>query len=172
MSADTIEIREARAEDLQALESLERGAFPDPWSRRSLESVLHGESDLVLVAAERGRPAAAYAAFRRAADEAELLRIAVDSGARRRGLAGRLLGAGLSRLAARGVASCFLEVRRTNLGARKLYEGHGFRLVGERSRYYADGSDAVLYRRRLVSLNSRERGASLPEDGLHPDWRR
>ena len=37
-----------------------------------------------------------------------------------------------------------LEVRASNFGAQQLYEQLGFKKVGLRRRYYANGEDAIL----------------------------
>jgi len=43
-----------------------------------------------------------------------------------------------------------LEVRASNLSAQKLYETLGFRVVGERKKYYSrPREDAVLLQKRL-----------------------
>jgi ribosomal-protein-alanine acetyltransferase len=152
MRGTGIDVRPAGAEDRSSLERLEQACFPDPWSRRSIEGLLENDADLVLVA---GGPVDAYAAFRRAGDEAELLRIAVSPERRRRGFARELLREGLDRLARRGVITCFLEVRSANLPARALYESEGFRAVGVRPRYYGDGTDALLYRYRPAAVGRR-----------------
>jgi ribosomal-protein-alanine N-acetyltransferase len=81
-----------------------------------------------------------FAVFRVAADEAELLTIAVDPDRRRMGVGRRLLAEGLAQVAERGACRVFLEVGEHNLAARRLYEGHGFAVVSERRGYY-DGPD-------------------------------
>ena len=44
----------------------------------------------------------------------------------------------------------FLEVRESNIAARKLYEKAGFEPTGRRKSYYTDPlEDALLYRRSL-----------------------
>lgn len=76
--------------------------------------------------------------------EAEILNLAVWPERRRQGVATRLLE---SVLAEPGY-SWFLEVRESNLAARKLYEKMGFREVGRRPCYYQDtGEPAVVMRR-------------------------
>jgi ribosomal-protein-alanine N-acetyltransferase len=82
----------------------------------------------------------------------ELENIVVGSQVRRRGIGGQLLNALFA--AARETAcktkiSCvFLEVRESNLPARRLYESAGFELAGRRKSYYSNPlEDAILYRR-------------------------
>ena len=50
---------------------------------------------------------------------------------------------------ARGATRAFLEVRATNSAAIALYREAGFRETGRRTRYYADGDDALLMSARL-----------------------
>ena len=53
----------------------------------------------------------------------------------------------MAALAARGVRVVYLEVRESNVAARGLYDGLGFRELGRRSRYYRRPvEDAILLR--------------------------
>ena len=79
-----------------------------------------------------------------AADEAEILTLAVAPGARRLGLGRALVMAAARVAAARGAARLLLEVSAANQPARALYKGLGFAGQGRRRRYYADGTDALI----------------------------
>ncbi len=81
---------------------------------------------------------------RTAADEAEILSVAVDSDYRGRGLSRDLLRTHLGYLAGHGLKTVFLEVEENNRPARALYEKAGFRMVGRRERYYKDSSGEQL----------------------------
>ncbi len=144
MSAATgIGVRPAAASDLDALAALDREAFADAWSRPEIAVELGHPAALVLVAeTPPGGPVGAYLSARCALDEAEILRLAVAGGARRRGLATALLEDAWDRLRARGVARCFLEVREDNEAAIRFYERSGFETVGRRPLYYPDGCGA------------------------------
>jgi len=67
-----------------------------------------------------------------AADEREILNLAVDPSERRRGIARTLLETALRRRE----TQWFLEVRESNSGAIKLYQSAGFRVAGRRKFYY------------------------------------
>jgi ribosomal-protein-alanine N-acetyltransferase len=95
------------------------------------------------------RPAAGFVLARVAADEAEILTLAVVPEARRAGLGGTLLAEAMAAAALRGAGTMFLEVSESNRPARALYGAAGFAEVGRRRRYYADGSDALVLRRGL-----------------------
>lgn len=139
-------LRFAARTDLAALAEIERRAFPEPWSRAVLEGELSSPYGFVLVAAPaEDRAPVGYAAFRTAADEAELLRLAVVPEERGRGIGRELVERGLERLSWEGIASCFLEVREGNAHARLLYEHTGFTCTGRRRGYYRDGADALVY---------------------------
>lgn len=131
------------------LARLERECLVDPWTAADLALYL-GSGAIVgwlLAAGATPQRAVGYAIFQLLPGEAELLRFGVETAERRRGLGRRLLAACLDELAAGGRPLCHLEVRAGNRAARALYERLGFRLVGLRRSYYADGEDAVRYRR-------------------------
>ena len=53
------------------------------------------------------------------------------------------------RSGARGAREIFLEVREDNPVARGVYQHFGFEEIGVRRRYYDDGTDAIMMRRKL-----------------------
>jgi ribosomal-protein-alanine N-acetyltransferase len=85
-----------------------------------------------------------------AADEAEILTIAVSPELRRQGRGSALLSQAVALAVQSGARALFLEVSTDNAPARALYESLGFQGVGRRRRYYNDGSDAVVMRRALI----------------------
>lgn len=89
-----------------------------------------------------GTHEAGFSLCRAAGPEVELLLIAVHPGARRQGVARRLLMRAQEDAVARGATEIFLEVREDNHAAKNLYEMAGFSQVGRRPDYYSgkDGS--------------------------------
>lgn len=87
---------------------------------------------------------------RAAADEAEILTLAVLPARRRAGLGRALVRRAMQDAAGRGAASLFLEVSEANEPARALYASLGFDAVGRRARYYPGGVDALVLRRGLT----------------------
>lgn len=133
------EIRPMAAEELPALAALHAAAFPaDPWDAKSLARLAALPGALCLVA---GRPPAGFLLARAAADEAEVLTLAVSPAFRRRGLGGGLLAGLAGRLAALGCRRLFLEVAADNAAARALYGRAGFTEVGRRAGYYQPPGD-------------------------------
>ena len=77
-------------------------------------------------------------------DEAHVTTFAIHPDWRRRRLGERLLLALLDAAIDRRAAEATLEVRLSNLAARRLYEKFGFRPVGIRPRYYTDNNEDAL----------------------------
>ena len=134
-------------------------SFPHPWSAEEFESLLAGR-DVIAHAVSLpssfwrlNNEPSGFVLSRQAADQAEILTIAVTPKARGKGLGAALLAAHLPTLAALRVKSLFLEVEAGNKAAIRLYESFGFRQVGERKAYYraADGgrATALVLRRDL-----------------------
>ena len=111
--------------------------FAYPWGATELESMISDPSTIGTAALD---PVTAklrgFALSRLAADEAEILTIAVDPALRKAGVGRDLLRAHLAQVAAAGGARLFLEVDETNAAALALYARFGFVKVGERQGYY------------------------------------
>jgi ribosomal-protein-alanine N-acetyltransferase len=94
-----------------------------------------------MVATIQDRLAGFAVARRTAADELEILNVAVDPPFRRRGVARRLV----EQLLANFRGNVYLEVRASNVAARKLYHSLGFEAIGVRNDYYqAPGESAIV----------------------------
>jgi [ribosomal protein S18]-alanine N-acetyltransferase len=85
------------------------------------------------------------------ADEMEILNLAVDPASRRKGAGAALLDAALEHGGRAGAARVFLEVRESNLEARRFYERRGFSLAGRRVRYYRQPEEDALLMAREVA---------------------
>jgi len=152
VTSPALVLRHAALADVERVAELERGCFTsDPWPRQSFESFVDRAGVTFIVAEDPARDPAivGYAVLIRAADEAELLNLAVAAGARRSGIGSSLLR-GLLEMAARdGVKTVYLEFRESNAGARGLYAAHGFVEVGRRRRYYQRPTEDALILQRV-----------------------
>jgi [ribosomal protein S18]-alanine N-acetyltransferase len=140
-------ILDARADDAAALAALHARSFAHGWSESEFERLLADKAVVAHIArAGKGKTPLGFLLSRRAADEAEILTVAVAPAARGRGIARQLLARHLGRLAALGTARIFLEVDDGNRAALRLYQRAGFHEVGRREGYYAraQGSGAAL----------------------------
>ena len=145
-------IEPARLRDAARLAQLHGASFHRGWGEGEFESMLTERNTLVH-RLKAGRKIIGFAVSRMAADEAEILSIAVAAGHRGRGLSRNLLLTHLGHLAGRGVRTVFLEVEENNQPARRLYQRAGFSVAGRRERYYRQASgeqlNALLMRRDL-----------------------
>lgn len=104
-----------------------------------------------LVAVSDGR-ILGFLLFRGAAEEVEILNLAVSPPHRGQGIGAALLRAALAAVAERGARRVFLEVRESNSDAAAFYQRLGFTECGRRPRYYSSPSeDAVVLSRPVAS---------------------
>jgi ribosomal-protein-alanine N-acetyltransferase len=145
-------ILDTRPQDAAALAAVHALTFRHGWSELEFERLLSDRAVIghVARAPGGGGSVVGFVLSRLAADEAEILVIAVAPAGRSRGLAGRLLRRHLQRLATLGVSRVFLEVDEGNDTALRLYARAGFQEIGRRAGYYRrpEGEAAALMLRR------------------------
>ena len=119
--------------DLDHIISTERRASRSPWTLKNFRDSVEGAH--FCIGAVLDGQWRAHMVISMAADEAELLILAVDPDVQRLGLASRMMRCVMSAL--QGVADqLFLEVRESNTRAINFYEQLGFNCLGERPNYY------------------------------------
>jgi [ribosomal protein S18]-alanine N-acetyltransferase len=134
-------ILEATAGDAQDLAVLCAEALPPGWPAHELAACCADANRAVLKASD-GAHVHGFLILQFAADEAEILAIAVAKGRRRLGCAASLLGDGIRACQNRFISCIYLEVAESNTPARKLYEKFGFLVIGRRENYYQKSSSA------------------------------
>ncbi len=145
-------VEPATSRDAHRLAQLHGASFHRGWGEGEFEQMLRERNTLVH-RLRQGRNVIGFAVSRMAADEAEILSIAVDAKYRGRGLSGDLLLTHLRHLAGHGIRTVSLEVEEKNNPALRLYNRAGFAVAGRRERYYkqsgGDLLDALIMRRDL-----------------------
>ena len=137
--------------DVPAVMEIERATFPhDAWSEGMIRGELADQPRTrhYLVAEADGR-IVGYAGLAAAADQADVQTIAVLEAWQGRGIGSALLTALLAEARRRAAVEVFLEVRADNPRARSVYLKFGFKEIGLRRRYYDDGTDAIMMKRKL-----------------------
>ncbi|THD65576.1 MAG: ribosomal-protein-alanine N-acetyltransferase [Bradyrhizobium sp.] len=151
-SGGPVVIEPATLRDASVLAQIHGASFHRGWGEGEFEAMLTERNTLVH-RLKSGRKVIGFAVSRMAADEAEILSIAIAANYRGRGLSRNLLLTHLGHLAGRGIRTVFLEVEENNQAARRLYDGAGFAVTGRRERYYrqpgGEQLNAVLMRRDL-----------------------
>ncbi len=158
-----LRIRPMTVDDLPAVQLIERSSFSTPWPPQAYRQELASNRLAHYLVALIGAQVVAYGGVWLMVDESHVTTFAVHPGYRRRRIGERLLLALLDLSIDRHAREATLEVRLSNLGARRLYEKYGFRPVGIRPRYYTDnGEDALIMTTEpLGSPPMRERIARL-----------
>ena len=156
-------IEPMRIDDLPAVHAIERASFDAPWPPEAYRNDLETNRLAQYLVARVGDEIAAYGGMWLMVDEGHIITFAVHPEWRRQHIGERLLLAFLDLAADRGAHEATLEVRLSNLPARRLYEKFGFRPVGLRPRYYSDnGEDALIMTTEpLADPATRERIARL-----------
>ena len=145
-----LSIAAMQAADIDGVLALEKGSL-SAWNRKHLEDELRQAAGFQFV----GRDAFSDKLLgvicgRIAADEGEILKLAIEGSARRTGIGTELLDYGLEYCRQQGVKHGYLELRASNTAARKLYEKCGFVEGGRRKSYYdAPREDAILMQLEL-----------------------
>jgi [ribosomal protein S18]-alanine N-acetyltransferase len=140
--------------DSALLAEIHADAFSRTWSAHDFAALLADPSVFALAVRLKGllgrSQEAGFVLVRFAADEAEILTIAVRARFRRRGYGRMLMEDVIRRLYRERIARLFLEVERANVAAVSLYRSLGFVVAGERRNYYpeagSDGNDALVMR--------------------------
>ena len=145
-----VRVDRLREADLEAVLAIERVSFPTAWTRDNFLYEIRENDFARNLALRVDRTLAGYACLWVLEGELKVNNIAIAPDLRGTGLGHVLLRACLERGIAEGCAEATLEVRPSNLVARRLYERYGFRESGRRRGYYGDtGEDAVLMAARL-----------------------
>ncbi len=125
--------------------------YGESWNEYQCRSMLSLPGTQLLMATYDLQPCG-FAISRRAADEEELLMIAVDPQYQNKGIGIALLDRLIANAIKNAVTAVFLEVRSNN-PAQHLYERLGFQKIGLRRAYYSGDNkekyDAITYKKSL-----------------------
>ncbi len=152
-----------KVEDLPGVHEIERASFSTPWPAHAYRHELENNRLAHYIVASCGDQIAGFAGMWLLVDEAHVTTFATRPEWRRQGIGERLLLALLDLAAARGAHEATLEVRPSNMPARRLYEKYGFKVVGTRTRYYSDNNEdaMIMTTDALEGRSMRERIAEL-----------
>jgi [ribosomal protein S18]-alanine N-acetyltransferase len=131
-------------DDLPTIHRIEQASFTSPWPEHAYQSELESNRLAHYLVARVDDEVVGYGGMWLMVDEAHITTFAVHPAWRRQHIGERLLLAFLDLAVDRGAHEATLEVRLSNLAARRLYEKYGFRPVGLRPRYYSDDNEDAL----------------------------
>lgn len=136
-------------EHLDKLLELEHLCFASPWSREAYAAEFAENSLAHYCGIWQNQRLLAFAGFWQIMDEGHIANVGVHPDARGQGMGKILLTRMATACRALGGRAMTLEVRESNMPARRLYEKMGFASAGLRPRYYDNGENAVIMWRTL-----------------------
>jgi ribosomal-protein-alanine N-acetyltransferase len=144
-----LKLRPLLISDIDRVCELEKRNLPVPWTKEQIEGEFKKAVSL-LIGLEKNSKLVGYILSNVAADELHILSVCIDKSERRNGLATLLVEHLFDCATDKKVNTVWLEVRKSNLAARSLYEKLKFNQHSVRFNYYTDnGEDAVILTRPL-----------------------
>lgn len=132
-----------RLSDLKEIVEIEDASFPRPWSLNSFVAQLSNENSMCLTAEDQGQ-VVGYLIATQYVEVWHLLDLAIRYDYQRRYIATDLLVRFMEKTVHGQHRGYTLEVRKSNRGAIKMYEGFGFICTGIRKAYYRDNDEDAL----------------------------
>ena len=143
--------REMTQEDIPACAELEIECFSQPWSPEALESAMKIGNTAFFVGENEGE-IVGYGGVQCFAPDGAVTNIAVCENCRGRGIGKGILKCLLDHCEKIGINNLTLEVRLSNTPAIKLYENHGFKILGIRKGFYANPVEDAYIMQKKVGL--------------------
>jgi ribosomal-protein-alanine N-acetyltransferase len=150
-----LNIRPMELKDIPAVHEIDVLSFSLPWPANSFRfELVENPATLLWVAEAPGDQDGALLVGMLVMwviiDEGHIGTIAVHPDFRRQGIGSRLLTHVIRQTSGSGLKKIYLEVRRSNMAAQKLYEKFGFFIDGVRPRYYRDTNEDAILMTKLV----------------------
>lgn len=143
-------LRQLQKNDLPQLVTIEKLTQISPWNEETFERCW--QSGYVGWVIEKDEQVLGFIMITLQSGECHILNLCVHPDFQRHGHGKMLLQHVLKTMNAKGTRMVFLEVRRSNSPALKLYHQLGFVQIGERQNYYPHGQereDALVFAKDL-----------------------
>ena len=135
-------------DNLLEILALYHGNFSDGWTENQLISAF--DSGRFLAFGKREKDSLiALLTISTTQFDADIEGIVVRKEFRNKGYAIELLDFAQKELKNQGIEKIFLEVRKSNIPAKSLYEKIGYKEISVRKKYYSDGEDAVVMAKEI-----------------------
>ena len=129
--------------DLEQIYALEKVVFKnEAWTIGMLKTELLCRNNSKTIIIEENKLILGYFIYRKLLSEYHILNIGVSPLRQKEGIGGIFLKDFLNDL--ENISTVFLEVKKSNFPAIYLYKKNGFKIFGERKKYYKDGSSALM----------------------------
>ena len=142
-------IRPATENDFSKITLIEKRVFRFPWSNNQIKWELRFQpiaSNYVMLLEDN---IIGYIFTHRIDNEVQILNFAIDTPYQHKGYGEEFFSYFLGQLDED--ISIILEVRKSNFSAINLYLKFGFSELGIREKYYSDGEDAIVMKRKFLA---------------------
>lgn len=136
--------------DLEAILSIERQVFSNPWPPEAFEMEAHCKSYVLL----EDDLLIGYIMYHVVLDEAMIVNFGIAPQRQNEGLGNQLLSHTMHLMQAARIHNIYLDVRESNSSARHLYTKYGFQVVGMRKNYYSHPEEDAIVMCRSALGNS------------------
>ena len=144
MGVSVITIRPFKSSDVRSAVALETEAQPAPWTERVFQDEISAENRVYLVA-ESEDTIIGFGGMMLVGDDAHVTNLLVAPEHRRTGVGRQIMIDLIRATIADGARHLTLEVRSSDLAARRFYTRFGFAPVGVRSDYYGDDDALIMW---------------------------
>lgn len=145
-----IHFERLRKDYLAEVIAIEHEAYPDPWTQGMFQQEMRNETSHFYLAIHGGE-VVAYGGFWMILDEVHITKVTVARPWRGQGIGRYFMNYLETRGLDAGGTVIRLEVRESNVAARRLYQRFGFEEVGLRKNYYAVSPEhAVIMVKHLL----------------------
>ncbi len=130
---------------LSQVSEIENKNFSEPWSQDALKNAINDDKYRFYCLVDDEGNVFSYVGIFVVCGEGEIVSVATDEAVRGQGLGSILLSEVIVKEREAGTDKLFLEVRKSNAPAIKLYEKNGFMIDGVRKNFYRKPvEDALL----------------------------
>ena len=143
-----MKIKSLLENDAQKIVDLYKDNFSDGWNLEMIKSAYKNQRFISLGAFNEDELVGVITCDFNEFD-ADIEGVVVKKEYRKMGIGALLISELQKKLIDEKKEKIFLEVRKSNLIAKKLYEKMGFKSLSERKGYYSDGEDAVVMAKEL-----------------------
>jgi [ribosomal protein S18]-alanine N-acetyltransferase len=138
-------VRAASVRDLKAIWEIEEASYASPWPKETFFVDITFNADAKYFVAMVDRHIVGFIGGWFKEGKLHIVNVATNPSSRGSGVAKQLVSFLLELARDLKMESAFLEVRRSNTAAQKLYEGLGFVVTGLRPMYYPDNMEDGLF---------------------------
>ncbi len=131
-------------DNIDGVYEVEISSFSSPWSKQAFIDEINNPLSRYFVL-ENENEVIGYGGLWHIVDEGHITNIAIKKEFRGQGLSKIILKSLIEYYEENSLSFLTLEVRESNKVARNLYESFGFKIIGERKKYYENNETAVLY---------------------------